>query len=115
MHKKKYDERITGGDIILFLILGLLALSIIIPFWNVLCISFSTAKEAADNPLMIFPSEVTLENYRYLFEDGKILSGYKNIVFENGQGLLLDQNNTEYYPHLTPSNTGAKNVLDIIC
>lgn len=43
-----------------------------------------------------------------------ILSGYENIVFENGQGLLLDQNNIEYYPHLTPSNTGAKNALDII-
>lgn len=43
-----------------------------------------------------------------------ILSGYENIVFENGQGLLLDQNNTEYFPHLTPSNTGCKNALDII-
>lgn len=80
MYKKKYDERITGGDITLFLILGLLTLSIIIPFWNVLCISFSTAKEAADNPLMIFPSEITLENYRYLFKDGKIISGYKNTL-----------------------------------
>ena len=36
------------------------------------------------------------------------------IVFENGQGLLLDQNNTEYFPHLTPSNTGCKNPLEII-
>lgn len=43
-----------------------------------------------------------------------ILSGYENIAFENGQGLLLDQNNTEYFPHLTPSNTGCKNALDII-
>lgn len=46
--------------------------------------------------------------------NNSILSSYKNIVFENGQGLLLDQNNTEYYPHLTPSNTGCKNALDII-
>lgn len=43
-----------------------------------------------------------------------ILSGYENIVFENGQGLLLDQNNTEYFPHLTPSNTGSQNPLKII-
>lgn len=46
--------------------------------------------------------------------NNSILSGYKNIVFENGQGLLLDQNNLEYFPHLTPSNTGCKNALDII-
>ena len=27
---------------------------------------------------------------------------------------MLDQNNTAYYPHLTPSNTGIKNSLEII-
>ena len=46
--------------------------------------------------------------------DDGILSYYKNIVFENGQGLLLDQNNTNYFPHLTPSNTGIQNPLKII-
>ena len=36
------------------------------------------------------------------------------MVFEGGQGLLLDRNNKEYYPHLTPSNTGIENPLKII-
>lgn len=31
-------------------------------------------------------------------------------VFEGAQGLLLDQDNKEYFPHLTHSNTGMKNV-----
>ena len=44
----------------------------------------------------------------------QLLNGYDTIVFENGQGLLLDQNNTEYYPHLTQSNTGIKNPARII-
>lgn len=35
-------------------------------------------------------------------------------VFEGAQGLLLDQENTEYFPHLTRSNTGMKNVR-ILC
>lgn len=43
-----------------------------------------------------------------------ILKKYNNIVFEAGQGLLLDQNNTAYFPHLTPSNTGIKNPAEII-
>jgi adenylosuccinate synthase len=34
----------------------------------------------------------------------------KDPVFEGAQGLLLDQNNAEYFPHLTRSNTGIKNV-----
>lgn len=33
-----------------------------------------------------------------------------DIVFEGAQGLLLDQDNTEYFPHVTRSNTGIKNV-----
>lgn len=34
----------------------------------------------------------------------------KDPVFEGAQGLLLDQNNKEYFPHLTRSNTGMQNV-----
>lgn len=31
-------------------------------------------------------------------------------VFEGAQGLLLDQDNKEFFPHVTRSNTGMKNV-----
>lgn len=43
-----------------------------------------------------------------------VLAGYDNVIFEGGQGLLLDQNNKEYFPHLTPSNTGSLNPCNII-
>lgn len=42
-----------------------------------------------------------------------ILSHYQNVVFENGQGLLLDQNQTLYGDNTTPSNTGIVNPLKI--
>ena len=42
------------------------------------------------------------------------MSDYDCIIFEGGQGILLDRNNKEYYPHLTPSNTGIENPLKII-
>ncbi len=38
------------------------------------------------------------------------LSSYKNIVFENGQGLLLDKDNTFYGDNTTPTSTGWNNV-----
>lgn len=38
----------------------------------------------------------------------------KDPVFEASQGLLLDQDNKEFYPHLTHSSTGMKNV-EILC
>lgn len=47
-------------------------------------------------------------------EDASLLNQYNNIVFEAAQGLLLDQNNAAYFPHLTPSNTGIANPKRII-
>lgn len=38
----------------------------------------------------------------------------KDPVFEGAQGLLLDQNNKEFFPHVTHSNTGMKNV-NLLC
>lgn len=42
------------------------------------------------------------------------MAGCKDPVFEGAQGLLLDQHNKEYWPHVTPSNTGMKNVR-VLC
>ena len=33
----------------------------------------------------------------------------KDPIFEGAQGLLLDQNNKEFFPHVTRSNTGVQN------
>lgn len=53
-----------------------------------------------------------LENVQIINDD--IVNDYDYVIFEGAQGLLLDQNNLSYMPHLTPSNTGIKNPLDII-
>ena len=43
--------------------------------------------------------------------DERIFKRFQYAVFEGAQGLMLDQNNKDYFPHLTPSNTGLLNVL----
>lgn len=53
-----------------------------------------------------------LDNVQIINSD--IVDDYDYVIFEGAQGLLLDQNNLAYMPHLTPSNTGIKNPLDII-
>ena len=45
--------------------------------------------------------------------DVNILSSYNSIIFEGAQGLLLDQGH-KYFPHVTRSNTGMKNVREIL-
>lgn len=71
----------------------------------------------------IINSDILIENYisdfmfmisHITFSDDFILKYYQNIVFENGQGLLLDQNIKGYGEHTTPSNTGLKNPKKII-
>ena len=38
----------------------------------------------------------------------------RQVVFEGAQGMLLDQDRSEYFPYLTRSNTGVKNVMEIL-
>ncbi len=38
----------------------------------------------------------------------------RHLVFEGGQGLLLDQGRKQYMPYLTRSSTGLKNVLETL-
>jgi len=47
-----------------------------------------------------------------LFKDVEYLKGFDDIVFEGAQGLLLDQNHY-FFPHVTHSHTGLKNVIEI--
>jgi len=41
--------------------------------------------------------------------DRKWLEGFQHLIFETGQGLLLDQDYETYAPHLTSSKTGIHN------
>lgn len=38
------------------------------------------------------------------------IGSFRDPLFEGSQGLLLDQDNEEYYPHVTRSSTGLRNV-----
>lgn len=51
--------------------------------------------------------------YVLLAEWEEIKAKYDIIVMENAQGLMLDCDNTEYYPHLTPSHTGLFHVAEM--
>ena len=54
------------------------------------------------------------EHIIVISDESVLLNGHDNIVFEGAQGLLLDQNNKDYFPNLTPSNTGLTNPIKIL-
>jgi len=45
--------------------------------------------------------------------DDSVLNKYDSVIFEGAQGLRLDQSH-KYFPHVTRSNTGIKNVISIL-
>lgn len=55
-----------------------------------------------------------LSKIKTVVEDNDFLRSYNTIVFEGGQGLMLDMDNKEYFPHLTPSHTGVYNPIKIL-
>ncbi len=52
----------------------------------------------------------SIENVVILDADREWLTSYDQIVFETGQGLLLDEGYETFAPFLTPSKTGLNNV-----
>lgn len=60
-----------------------------------------------------------IDDFEFMLRHAKIvhdeiLNEYNLVIFESGQGLLLDQNNMDYFPHLSPSNTGLENPSKIL-
>lgn len=47
------------------------------------------------------------------YPDRQVLNAFDHLIFEGAQGLLLDQDYGNF-PHVTRSNTGLKNVMEIL-
>lgn len=82
---KNYKMRFQATDAIILVVLVLAALAIVLPFMNVIAISFTTEKAYADTPLLLIPPVFTLENYQTLFQDGRMLIGFRT----SGKFLLM--------------------------
>lgn len=64
----------------------------------------NAAEEMMRNAEFVLPVE----------EEEAFLCSAENIVFETGQGLLLDSDNTRFAPHVTASKTGLCNIVNIL-
>lgn len=57
-------------------------------------------------------AHLTLRCNIITYEDLMRQKEYDVVIYEGGQGLLLDQRNKADFPHLTPSSTGTFNLFD---
>ncbi|MCL2528410.1 MAG: carbohydrate ABC transporter permease [Defluviitaleaceae bacterium] len=75
----------TIADIIIYTLLGLLALTIIFPFYNMIMLSFSTFEDAVRSGFFIFPTGLTIENYQHIFSDAQLI----NAIFVSVRNVVL--------------------------
>ncbi len=73
-------RKIDVIDVLLFLFLTIWGLVILLPFVNVIAISFSSYKEYLETPLLLIPQQPELKSYQELFEDGRIWVGYRTTI-----------------------------------
>jgi len=76
-NKKSFRERFELMDAIIVIILTLLAVIIVVPVLSVFAMSFATLREVLESPLLLIPSEPTIDNYFRLFQDPRIPIGFR--------------------------------------
>ena len=67
------------------------ALSIVYPFWYLFVDSFNTPEASILDRVKLWPRDMTLDNYRKVFDSGIIGTAYLNSLFKTivGTGLIL--------------------------
>lgn len=85
--------RRTRGDAafeaVVLLALVLMCFTMLYPFWNSVVISFNDGKDTMMGGITLWPREFTLENYRYVFKDDRILNAFGVTVMRTLVGTLI--------------------------
>ena len=83
-------DRFELMDWILIIILTIWMLCILIPFFNVIAISFTSYKEYMQSTWVLWPKEPVLDAYEELFKDNRIFVGYKTTLCYLAVGVPLN-------------------------
>ena len=91
----KSERSIAGvfADVCIYAFLVLFAVSIILPFYNMLLLSFATFDDALTRSFSLVPRTFTLENYRRIFSDAQVINAIwistKNVVLGTAMAMFM--------------------------
>ena len=88
-NKKKINS-VTGGQILLRIVIGLMAIICAVPVLLIIIVAFSSETSIAENGFSFFPEAWSLEAFEYVakFAD-QIVHAYGVTIFETVVGSLL--------------------------
>ena len=77
-------------DVFNYILLGLIAITTILPFIYIIGASLATEYELSTRPMFIIPQDVTLDAYRYIFSSNRILKAFGNSVLITVVGTAIN-------------------------
>lgn len=93
MKKEKLQNRklhkASVSDILIFAFFVLISLSMLIPFWNTLVTSLSPESENMEPVFRLFPKTVSLDGYKGILAQDKLIRGFGINVFITVFGTFL--------------------------
>ena len=95
----KKKKRLESLDIISFLLVTLLVIIIVFPFYVSIVTAFTTNASYIKKPVQLIPESFTIENFRYVFEHLDILLGYKNTIVVAFWGTIISMVSSLMYAY----------------
>ena len=101
-------EKFTLGDVIIYLLLAILCFTIVFSFVHLFNLSLSPNYVATKGGLLLYPKDLTWDNYSKVFKNHYIWQGYKNTLIRTLLGTALQLVFTalgayvlskKYFPH----------------
>lgn len=84
------NRKIDGFDVFVFIILTILFVLLVVPFWSIIVTSLSTNESYIKQPFSLWPGEFTWANYISVFARGSgLLVAYKNTIIVSIIGTVL--------------------------
>ena len=83
-------KRLDIIDITAMIFLGFFVVLILVPFINVILISFATQKDYLTSTFLVIPRTPTISSYSRLFQDQRLWTGYRSTLFLVGVGMPLN-------------------------
>ncbi len=83
------QNRFTIGKALIYLALVLLCGSIVIAFWHLLNLSLSPSYIATKGGLLLYPKDLTFDNYARVIDNRYIWMGYRNTIIRTVFGTVL--------------------------
>lgn len=82
-------SRFSVGKAVIYLLLGLFSLTIVVAFWHLLNLSLSPSYIATKGGLLLYPKDLTWDNYAKVIDNRYIWLGYKNTLIRTVVGTTL--------------------------